>query len=204
MTFSCIECGFEGKDKYALDRHNETEKHKEKIGVKLIDNLELQDIRKMNDDERRTYIRRHRYFKVEHSPQIADHYRKSERFLYIMDLLNKNPSKLSPKEMAQRKQEIRDEYPDDYEGDEIKERIERLEYDLDNLDELIAEKDMLMIYFTTIGMKVTSAKALADAEEAVRKRMLIELESVNVANAKNQRKQAELELKIKLLQLKCS
>lgn len=204
MSFNCVLCGFEGKDKYALDRHNETDKHMENLGISIADKLELKDIRLMNDDERRTYIRRHRYFKVEHSPQLADHFKKSERFKYIKNLLNSNPTKLSLKQMELRKQEIRDEYPDDYEGDEIKERIEMLEYDLDNLEEFIAEKDILMLYFTGPGMKIASAKALGDAEECVRKRMMLEFDSVNIAKSKQDKKKAELELKIKLLELRNS
>jgi len=204
MAFVCLDCAFKGKDKYALDRHCDTDKHKEIVGKKLIDNLELSDIRLMNDDESKRYIYRHRYFRVEYCPRLAEHFKKMDRWNYIQKLLQENPSKLSPKEMALRKQEIKDEYPEDYEGDECKNRVEQLEYDLENIQELIDEKDCLLLYFTNEGMKITSRQALAIAEDTVRKRMLAELESVGIAKAKNDKKKAELELKIKLLELKNS
>lgn len=212
--FSCSVCGFKGKDTFDLNRHNETEKHKLNLGMKL-DIQELKDIRLMDDDERKKYIHSHRYFREEYSPQLADFFKKQDRFRYIIKVLHENPSKLTPKQMERRIKEIKDQYPDDYEGNEIIERLDRLQYanDIDNLDELIAEKDRFMIYFTGMGMNVASPKALAQAEMAVKKRMILELESFEKAKllleektakemAKTTKQKAELELKIKLLELK--
>lgn len=203
MAYICVDCGFKGKDNWALNDHKMTDKHKLIVGSKLVDKLELQDIRLMSDDDAKTYIHRHRYFTKEYSPGLTEYHRRKDIYEKNKKILEASKSKMSMTEKAALKKQISEEYSTDDDCDEKNERLRALDYDHEDINRIQDEMQEFMVYWTTgEGKKHTNSKALAEAEDFVRKRMLLELESVNVAKAKNDKKRALYELKMKEYQIK--
>lgn len=218
MAYICVDCGFNGKDNYALEEHMKTNKHLEIVGMRLINKAEdLPDIRKMNYEEQTQVIVNHEWYQ-QYNAEVATFFARKKRAMLISKILvdqniivgegkyhvwNSHANKL--------KEEIAAEYSTDDDCDEKYERMQAAEYTSDQLKELHEEFIEWQTYFLTKAKKAQAY--LPTAREAVRKRMIIELEAIDKAKltleqqnakeaAKKNKKRALLELKIKELEIK--
>lgn len=220
MTYNCITCGFTGKDNYDLKRHNETKKHMEAISFTTSEE-EVEDFRNWSNEETNKYIINHKWF-IKADPVMADYKRKQARFREILDKLENNKLVKSPSEKQRQIQKIKDEYPD-VESDEDEDediqnerlrRIEALDYSLsqNEIENLIIEKDTLLLFLCERQKDGCHLRHVA-LREKIRDKMIAFLnnkdkqkrldemkEQDNIEKLEKQK--LELELKIKLLELK--
>jgi hypothetical protein len=213
MDFNCVVCGFKGKDKSAIDRHNETDKHMENLGMKLVNNLELKDIRKMTTEEVKNYIENHKYFQ-EYNPLITKFFIKKNRSIILNKILEDAgigipAGKYSvPFNMTNliKKQEISEEYSTDDDSDEKYERMNAVDYSNDEIkkvhEEFIEWQNWWL--FSHEGRKANAS--LGAAKQAVKNRMIMELEATEKAKLlleqKSAKDSAKLNKQLALLELK--
>lgn len=202
MAYMCVDCGFKGQDNYALNDHYKTTKHLEIVGTKLLDKKKsVLDPRLMTADEAKTYIHNSEEFR-NYTPGLTEYFRRREQYLKNEVILKNCQTTLSMTEREYRRKQISEEYSTDDESDEKMERLKAVDYDHNDIVKIQNEMQEFTAWWST--NKAVSAKALAEAESYVRKQMILEFESVNVAKGKKDKKEAELELKIQLLKLKNS
>jgi hypothetical protein len=212
MDFNCVLCEFKGKDKSAIDRHNETDKHMENLGMKLVNNLELKDIRKMTTEEVSNYIENHKYFQ-EYNPLITKFFIKKNRSIILKKILEDAgilipAGKYSvPFNMTKliKKQEISEEYSTDDDSDEKYERMNAVDYSNDEIKLLHEEFiEWQNWWYSHEGRKANAS--LGAAKQAVKNRMIMELEATEKAKLlleqKSAKDSAKLNKQLALLELK--
>ena len=220
MDFNCVDCGFKGQDNFALDRHNKTDKHMENLGMKLVNNLELKDIRKMTNEEVSNYIENHKYYQ-EFNQLITNYFIKKNRAMILNKILEDAgllipAGKYSvPFNMTKliKKQEISEEYSTDDDSDEKYERMNAVDYSNDEIkllhEEFLEWQNWWL--FSHEGRKANAG--LGPAKLAVKNRMIMELEATEKAkllleqksakdSAKLNKQRALLELKKQEMEIK--
>lgn len=222
MTFDCIACGFTGKDKYALDRHNETKKHLDNVGRSITDDDdEILDIRKMDEKEASKYIINHKWF-IKADPAMAAYRNKLKEFGEVHNKLENNIKIRTPSEKQKLVQQIKDEYRDvDTDEDEDEDiqnerlrRIASLDYNLpeEEVDRLVLQREQIQWYLYEHTKEGCHFRHVA-LKEKIRDKMINHLNAKDklkrldeVKEQENfnklERQKMELELKIKLLELK--
>jgi len=188
MTYDCLTCNYSGKDNYDLQKHFKTSKHLEAVGEGDDFETDLQDIRKMEEDEARKYIHAHKYFD-DANLGIADHKRKLKQFGRWLKEREAFATK-TPTQIQIDKKKITDEYPD-VDGEEdssiVEERQQRLklaEYagSSQELNDLTFKIDMFMSRQEG-NRKFWQIPALLAAEAIARDRMITELKRKDKAGA---------------------
>jgi hypothetical protein len=204
--YECPTCNIKCRDATDYARHLESNKHLQNVGEVEDNETEVQDIRKMDEDEARKYIHAHKYFD-DANLGIADHKRKLKQFGRWLKEREAFATK-TPAQIQIDKQKIRDDYPDDENEDQSlqDERFERLkmaEYagSSQELNDLTFKIDMFMSRQES-NRKFWQTPALLAAEAIARDRMITELKRKDKAgaNAKSQAQgeaaRAELKKKI--------